>query len=297
MGAHDSTVTVATGDLHALCGALGRIAGDVARARTLARDAIAKLFETFDRVKQHLAVDRESYEEAIRAISGSGGQGGLVSVVRDVINRFVDDIVRLGKASVRILTEIEALRGHAELVASRGSRIESIARTTRVISLNARIEAQRFGDSGAVFRVVADEIKKLAHETDDLSRAIGGAITAQARSLDVTASAASELAATDLELAVASRHQLEDTITRLGSISATSTRALERIQSDVDAAIQALQFEDMLDQLLNAVGDKLGAVEHAIGELAAGRPAGELAAVERDVVTQRDTSTGSVELF
>lgn len=295
---HDATVEVRASDLQALRAAAGRIASDVARARSLARDAIQRLFGTFQQLKAHLDVECVRYQDAIAAISGANGNRGLVASVREVIERFVADIIRLGKSSVQIQLEIETLRGHAELVAKRGARIETIAHTTRVISLNARIEAQRFGEGGAVFRVVADEIKKLAHEADELSRQIRAAIQQQARSLDVTGAAASDLSSTDLQVAVASNRELEETINRMADVSRTSEHALSQIRSDVEASIQALQFEDMLDQLLAAVGAKLHAMEATCGALAEGKDPGQaLARVEADAVTQQDLSTGSVELF
>ncbi len=257
-----------------------------------------QLFETFERLRDHLAEERAHYEQAIFAITGTAAKQGLVGVLRDVLGRFVEDIVRLSQSSVRILMEIDALRGHAETVATRGHRIEKIAATTRVISLNARIEAHRVGEHGKVFGVVADEIKALAHETSELSKAIRSAIASQAASLDVASKAASELAATDLDVVLASHKQLESTIARLSDVSTTSTAALERIQEDVDRAIQALQFEDMLDQLLAAIGRKVSTVRSVCGGLPEGQTIqSALAEVERDAVTQQSVSAGAVELF
>ena len=282
-------------DLSQLEAALGRVENDLIRARSLVGDAMKKLFTTFDRLREHLAEERGHYEQAIYAISGSAVGSGLVGVLRDVLGRFVEDIVRLSQSSVRILMEIDALRGHADTVASRGHRIEKIASTTRVISLNARIEAHRVGEHGKVFGVVADEIKALAHETSELSKAIRSAIALQAGSLDVASKAAGELAATDLDVVLASHKQLETTIAQLSDVSTTSTAALERIQMDIDGAIQALQFEDMLDQLLAAISRKVGSIRSACG--GEGSIAAMLADMERDAVTQQDVSTGSVELF
>jgi len=189
--------------------AIDKVASDLARARSLVNDAMPKLFQTFEGLRTHLAEERARYENAVLAISGDDG---LVSVIKDVLGRFVGDIVRLSQSSVRILVEIEALRERAELVSVRGSRIEKIAQTTRVLALNARIEGQRVGPAGAAFRVVAEEIKTLAGESGKLSEAIRTAILEQTHSLEVTQRAASELAATDLDLALSSHKRLEETI-------------------------------------------------------------------------------------
>lgn len=279
---------------------LEKVVGDVGRARSLVRDAMSKLFDSFGHLRDHLAEERVLYEDAIHAISGNGADQGLVSIVREVLTRFVGDLQRLSESSSRILGEVEALRGHADEVATRGHRIEKIAHTTRVISLNARIEAQRVGSAGAVFRVVADEIKALAGESGDLSKAIRHAIEQQARSLSETRKAADQLATADLGVIVDSHAQLDGMIAQLARVSRTSTEALVRIQADVDAAIQALQFEDMLTQLLAAVSDKLESIRGACSTVARGKTLdldGVERVVRRDAVTQSAVEAGGVELF
>jgi methyl-accepting chemotaxis protein len=245
----------------AVASALADVETDLVRARTIVGDAKKRLFTTFDRLREHLAAEREHYEQAMAAISGSTG---LVGVLRDVLGRFVEDIVRLSQSSVRILMEIDHLRGHADTVASRGHRIEKIASTTRVISLNARIEAHRVGEHGKVFGVVADEIKVLAHETSELSKAIRSAIALQAGSLDVASRAASELAATDLDVVLTSHKQLETTIIQLSDVSSTSTAALDRIQGEIDSALEALQAEAKLELLLGTIAQKVSSIRSSM---------------------------------
>jgi methyl-accepting chemotaxis protein len=277
--------------------ALDKVQADLARARAILADAMARLFSTFSTLRTQLAEETALFERALQEVNGTAGDTGLVGMLRDVLSRFVDDMVRIGASSVKIMMEVESLRGHTQQVAASGLKIEQIASTTRMLSLNARIEAQRIGSAGAVFRVVADEIKGLAYQTGELSKAIRDALATQSQSLTNTSTAVAKLAASDLDHAVSSHKQLDETIAKLGHMSAGSLQILSRIQFEADAAIQALQFEDMLTQLLHAISGKLDLVRTAC---TTGDPSAlaELdARVRRDIVTQQTLSTGSVELF
>jgi methyl-accepting chemotaxis protein len=266
---------------------------DLGRARTILSDAMSRLLATFTRLRSQLAEEHQLFEQTLARVNGTGpGGGGLVGVLRDVLSRFVDDMVRIGASSVKIMVELEALRRHTQRVSTNGVKIEQIAGATRILSLNARIEAQRIGSAGAVFRVVADEIKLLAIEAGELSKAVRNALTVQSTSLANTSAAVSQLAASDLDQAVVSHQHLDDTIAKLSEMSAESLRILARIQGETDAALQALQFEDMMTQLLQSVITKLESVRTACRT---GNPA---ALTERpSPVTQQSLDAGSVELF
>jgi|GEM_PF-5587003 len=276
---------------------LGRVLEDLARARSILADAMSRLFTTFSTLCDRLAEERKLYESALEQVNGSASGGGLVGALRDVLDKFVADIVQVSASSVALMIEIDALRGHTDAVAKRGKQIEQIAITTRMLSLNARIEAQRIGSAGAVFRVVADEIKSLANQSGELSKSIRDALAVQSASLAKASTAVATLARADLDQAVASHHRLDLVINKLSDVSAASLSILARIQAEADSAIQALQFEDMLTQLLQAITDKLQLIQTGCrtGKIEQALELEER--LRRDAVTQRSLVAGSVELF
>ncbi|PZD95619.1 hypothetical protein DNH61_13950 [Paenibacillus sambharensis] len=67
---------------------------------------------------------------------------------------------------------IHALHDKTEEIQRMTGHISSIARQTNILSLNASIEAARAGEAGKGFQVVAQEVRKLAEQTQQLSSRI-----------------------------------------------------------------------------------------------------------------------------
>ena len=86
------------------------------------------------------------------------------------IGQLTDLIERLGMHVTNFAAAMEQVRAVS-------SSIETIAKTTNMLALNAAIEAERAGDAGRTFAVVASEVKKLASHTrsatDEIKRTVG----------------------------------------------------------------------------------------------------------------------------
>ena len=108
----------------------------------------------------------------------------LYDTVVDYINvAYTEEITAftqaLGEASERRRAEgAERLAAAQRDALDARSRIAAIARTVRLISLNARVEAARAGEAGRAFGVIAHEIKSLAEQTEEASGALETSIAA-----------------------------------------------------------------------------------------------------------------------
>ncbi len=310
-----ATVTTAkfrsgTAELNgAVATAVSGIQENIQRARDLVRDATAHLLASFGTLRAVLD-DQQGSLATITASITRGDGSNFTTVASRMVNEFVDEIVRVSHDSMRIIEQLFETSEHVNAIVVRAERIDSLARETRFIALNARIETQRAGEAGRTFKVVADEVKRLAGASAELSTQIRREVDECHKALHATQRTAESLAAHDMSTAIESRASLVATIARLDQINATVEVALKSVGNAVGDAIRALQFEDMVNQLLT---DSIRRVQRLgslmLDALAADRhreegalKLAEITLALRDLgkegsVLQTSVEQGSVELF
>ncbi len=99
---------------------------------------------------------RARLTEGGRTIAASVGEFGELTAL----------VLRLGQQISSFAAAMQQVRRTADT-------IDTIARTTNMLALNAAIEAERAGDAGRTFAVVAAEVKKLALDTRAATEEIG----------------------------------------------------------------------------------------------------------------------------
>ena len=90
------------------------------------------------------------------------------SVMQDTLDKYSSLINWIQTVSDEILSLENKAAGIVDIVRS----IQNVARETRILSVNAAIEAEAAGESGKRFTIVAEEIRKLAGDSDKAARSI-----------------------------------------------------------------------------------------------------------------------------
>lgn len=193
---------------------------------------------------------------------------------RDDIGRFQDKETELNHMAER---RVEEIRAEVSSLDTHLEGIRGIAQSTRMLSINAAIEATRAGELGAGFNVIASEVRELAHRSADLAKAISEGLRTLESRLDtsfreiVFDRIATEQAMLDsLSQGISDlTGTLEDLISHQRETLLTAQQKGERLAPSVVNLIGSIQFQDITRQQLENVGKGVVAVEALLADIAA----------------------------
>ncbi len=255
------------------------IRGDVDRTQALLADAIGQLTSSFAGMNELL---REQHEVALGVTGAAGGQsdadGGqfdeFVASTSQVMAQVVDSVIGNSKLGIELVEMTDGIAKHAQKVRSILSEIGAIAKQTNLLALNAAIEAARAGEQGRGFAVVADEVRDLSGRTTQFSQQISTLMESMQTSVHQTEQAIQRMAGQDMTFALNSKTRVEQIVLTMEEQTRVRNVAIDRLTSGSDRvgerinqAVTALQFQDMVSQLMDHVGRRIQALDNVLVEL------------------------------
>ena len=225
----------------------------------------------------------ERLRDAVRASYRAAGiDGGTADDdLRQVVVKSERRLTMVGEIldttladKARMLAESQRLVQFTTELQKMASDVASIADQTHLLALNAAIEAARAGEAGRGFAVVADEVRTLSTRSGEIGKNISQKIDYVNRSIKDSSAMIETAAERDAQARIDCDAQLSGVVTDFRSAMSSHTTSGDALRTEaegitraVSAALEQLQFQDRIDQMLGHVGDSLLRFK---GELATG---------------------------
>ncbi|MEZ6116000.1 MAG: methyl-accepting chemotaxis protein [Pirellulaceae bacterium] len=206
---------------------------------------------------------RSAVERAATSFDNPTGDTPI-DLVRSAMEEMLVNVRTSANFSFAISKQILAVEGKLTAIEQCLNNVEKVADQAKLVALNGQIEANRLGDAGVAFGVVAQETKTLAGNAGNTSESIremvadlGAALRETSAGLqnqneqDSKIIAESEQTVSELlDSLAASHNHMSESLSEMSSISA-------QLGQDIGQAVMSLQFQDRVSQRIAHVCEAL----------------------------------------
>jgi methyl-accepting chemotaxis protein len=215
----------------------------------------------------------------------------ITKLLEGTLADVVAKILMLSKDSMSMVYALHELNSNVGRVDEAMVQLSTINRTTNMLAMNARIEAERAGEAGKTFRVVAQELRELSKATESVFVSMSGELKALTDGISSGHETLQRVATIDMSENMLARERLEKLLAallqrgdQLETIVAEAVAEAGLISADVDGMVTGIQFQDRTKQSLEHVIDTMGVLNDAIEQTRADTAAAvpRLAEVDAD---------------
>jgi methyl-accepting chemotaxis protein len=280
----DKRLALMTAEIENVAGTMGprihhELAGvfqGIGQAEGIVGDAVNKIGHSFKSLDQQAREQLSLVSSLIQDLTGNSGKAGsrhfgmqqFTQETTAVLENFVNFMNKSSRQSTEVSHKIDEISNQMKSIFGMLAKIDAIAQQTNLLALNAAIEAARAGEAGLGFAVVAQEVRALSINSRSLSEEIGNQVVEIRKTVEDARHIVNDVASQDTSSALNASKHIEVMMKDLGNVNAQIEASLGNISTttgqihkNIVLAIRALQFEDIVRQLLEYNNDRLEMVQ------------------------------------
>jgi methyl-accepting chemotaxis protein len=234
--------------------------GDLSQVQNLLRDAIEKLLSSFDGMHRLIQEQHDVASSVTQGHPAGQSTSSLESHLgetADTLRELVGGVVRSSKSGMELVEKMAVVSQEVQDILQTLGEMDAIAKQTNLLALNASIEAAHAGEAGRGFAVVADEVRKLSLRAEQFNLQIRKGVNHVHAAIAGTEQSIKHMASVDMDFALHSKNRMDTVMANVRLINQEMSLAITR-QSEISskvglvvgAAVTSLQFQDMVNQLL-----------------------------------------------
>lgn len=251
-------------------GEISALKESIEQVNTLVHDAVSGLGTSFTTLSHETRSQEQLIMSLITNMSDSGEDSGTITIKQfadetdEILNYFVKNIIDVSKESMVMVHTIDDMVINMTEIDKLLVDTKTIADQTNLLALNAAIEAARAGEAGRGFAVVASEVRDLSVRSNQFNERIKAAVHRAVDDMGKAQTIIAEIASKDMSIAIKSKNRVDEMLSNLSDMNLLIANKLgevssitESIETGVNGAVQALQFEDITCQLCDYISNHL----------------------------------------
>jgi methyl-accepting chemotaxis protein len=250
-----------------------RIAEAISQTRGILGDAVAGLHQSF----HGLYLQTQAQQQLVVGLIGDmAGQASttqtshltmqqFTEAASSLLQYFIDLVVNISKQSVETAYKIDDMVQQMDGIFALLANIKTITDDTHMLALNAAVEAARAGEAGRGFAVVAAEVRRLSQNSRQFSERLRTQIEEMKTTIAAVRKVVGDVASTDLNVSLDAKGRVDAMMMDIKQVNERMAQSLQEVSTvmhqmrdDVGVAVRALQFEDIISQLLHYAEKPLG---------------------------------------
>lgn len=252
------TFPIVLAALDTICRSLPEISQEVESNVSQLRQQFLALAESS--VQQ--AGDIEEIVELTQTVEIEGQRVSLkdaFAIFNNTLEQAVSKIVEISKLSVSMATQFDSTVRNLQDISNFIQAIHGITRQTKLLSINASIEAARAGKEGEGFAVVAEEVKKLSEHVAALSTQMDTRVGEILSSVSSSYETLQKVTAIDMTDNIMLQDQVQKIMEqiilqndRINDVLNRAVAATKDSAKSIGFSVMGMQFQDHTSQVLGS---------------------------------------------